>query len=166
VQVTESGSGIYQDSSVQGWIKILQQPKSQIRIQNAAIELAWDEFAKAMDAHCDMTRLQADRKGSKRRYSGIELVTRTARLDYASITAAVKTIIELPDFKAGCAVIFGFAIRVNGANTGHAVALYRDNVGNYLFMEPNYGIFTLNQRGVTATVLYIFKDVYHENPAR
>jgi hypothetical protein len=53
-------------------------------------------------------------------------------------------------------VIAGFELRNNGENAGHAVALYRQNNGNFYFLDPNYGVFDYNRQGAEFALRYLF----------
>ena len=62
----------------------------------------------------------------------------------------------------------GFGLRVNGTDTGHAVAAYKLNTGEFLLFDPNYGVFRYASLSAIFTALmYLFGDqdcVYDSTP--
>jgi Yersinia/Haemophilus virulence surface antigen len=140
-------------SRVKGWIETLQ---AQMSSANTNTEVSWRSFAQSMDELHSEGRATDQRHAPKKTFSNISIVASTDRDPYNSAFSAITTLLALGEFTEGRVVIAGFGLRKSGQDTGHAVALYRQNTGKFYFLDPNYGVFDYTRQGAEFALRYLF----------
>jgi Yersinia/Haemophilus virulence surface antigen len=140
-------------SRVQGWVETLQ---SQMRSATSNTEVSWRSFSESLDEAHSARRVTDQRHAPKKTFSKISIVASTDREPYHSAFSAITTLLALGEFTVGRVVIAGFGLRKSGQDTGHAVALYRQNNGNFYLLDPNYGVFDYNRQGAEFALRYLF----------
>ena len=130
----------------------------------ADFPVSWRAFTSAMDRGVTAKREAAGKVGGAvRPFSLIEVATASAPQHYVSPGDLADAIIGDAGFTVSRGSVFGMDIRTPTENTGHAVAAYRSGQGQYLFMDPNYGVFNTTPAGLRASVQYLFGTAYQDN---
>jgi hypothetical protein len=90
------------------------------------------------------------------RFGDIEIVTSANSLKIPARTSweAVEQAMRNQEFNLGRAMVFG----ILGKNIAHSLGLYNNGEGEYYWLDPNYGVWSMKQPGVVAAMKYLFDE--------
>jgi hypothetical protein len=104
----------------------------------------------------EVERLFFDDDGRKlrARFKEIKVVESADSLKIHTKTAAeaVELALRNQQFTDDRALVFG----ILGKDIAHSLGLYNSGEGNYLWMDPNYGVWSMEQPSIVASMKYLF----------
>jgi len=116
----------------------------------------WAALVHTIDNYHLEQRRKAAKKKPTRPFSHIEILESKAPESYSSVADALSILIRLPAFDKHTVMLLGFGLTKSGTKSGHAVAVYKRNDGKFLMLDPNYGVFGYDVKGLISALGYLF----------
>jgi hypothetical protein len=102
---------------------------------------------------------------SKCKFTDLKIVKAVDPTDYPGIAVLIGRLLGDEKFQGNLAAYLSVSPPIKDA-TGHAVAILRDNKGQYTLFDPNFGTYSiLSAEKIREAISYIFKQAYPNMPS-
>jgi Yersinia/Haemophilus virulence surface antigen len=110
----------------------------------------WKDFGQTMDS-----------KFKTQAYSKLTIAAGSSSTTYGppnGLLQFVNKVLTQQAMQAGCAASLG--IGPVSAGAGHAVGVHLLNSGNYMFFDPNFGVYVMEYDNLRRAILFLFLKAY------
>lgn len=157
VDHTKVFAAILTHDELRNWLRQAVERSDPQMEPRAAAGREWASFAAQLDARFRQIRIHEGRQESTRPFGNLRIVASSPSQVYGEGGLWLGEL-KANGFRRGCATIVSMG--PSGGGTGHAVAVHQVGDDQFIFLDPNFGVYRMSKAGIGHCFQHLFWTPY------